>query len=204
MNTIPDLTSVSFHPSIFQKRENNVKREYRTLAEAEKSRSILVDTKIRSDYPLTSMDHYETPYNDVLRGIQELGPFSRAFFSKENIKWIQSNIRFGVYKYSDKKHIISNQDETNLIIVMRAIYLQNSDNPNDSRKYRKEILRLNNLVLDKVIPDIISELEQYKGYLRDIESIPEPLTLPVHSSITGTKGKDSRGFSDILGIDPYL
>lgn len=201
---IPDLISYDYHPSMFQKRENNVKIEYRTLAQMEKERSTMADAESRGDYPLSSMEEYETPYKNVLAGIQELTPFSKAFFSRENINWLQSNIRYKVYVYSDSKHVISKQDEANLLIVMRGIYLQNSNNPSCQKGYKAEILRINNLVIDKVVPDIISELEQYRGYLLDIASNPEPISLPKNVSITGTKGSYARGYADILGIDTLL
>lgn len=200
---LPDLVGYTYHPSIFQKRENNVKIEYRTLAQIEEDRATFSDAESRKDYPLSNMEEYDTPYKNVLSGIQELNPFSRAFFSRENMAWLQSNIRYKVYMYSDDRHVISDQDEANLIIVMRAIYLQNSNNPSCAKEYRAEILRINNLVIDKIIPDIISEIQQYKGYLRDISRVAEPISLPQNVSVTGTKGY-SRGPSDVLGIDTLL
>ena len=199
---LPDLISTIYHPSMFQKRENNVKIEYRTLAQMEQDRNTMTDAELRKDYPLSSMEEYETPYKNVLAGIQELTPFSKAFFSRENMAWLQSNIRYKVYMYSDDRHVISDQDEANLIIHMRAIYLQNSNNPSCRSGYKAEILRINNLVMDKVVPEIITELEQYKGYLRDIEKIADPLPRPTNTNIVGTKG--GRGYSDILGIDTLL
>lgn len=201
---LPDLVNYTYHPSMFQKRENNVKIEYRTLAQMEKERSTLVDAESRKDYPLSNVEEYDTPYKNILTGIQELNPFSKAFFSRDNITWLQSNIRYKVYMYSDDRHVISNQDEANLLIAMRAIYLQNSNNPKCAKDYRLEILRINNLVMDKVVPDIITEIQQYKGYLRDIGKNPVPISLPENVSITGTKGSYARGFSDILGIDTLL
>lgn len=201
---LPDLVDQAYHPSMFQKRDNNVKIEYRTLADMEKQRNNLTDANLRGDFPLTDLEHYEAAHKDVLRGIQELNPFSKAFFSRENINWLQSNIRYKVYMFSDDRHVISNQDEANLLISMRAVYLQNSNNPKCSKDYRKEILRINNLVMDKVVPDIVTEIQQYKGYLRDIEKNPIPISLPKNVNITGTKGGNSRGFSDVLGIDTLI
>ena len=57
---------------------------------------------------------------------------SLKFFSKENINIIQTLIRKGVYQKSNNTHIISNQDEQELIIIMRSIYLQYGKNlPNN-------------------------------------------------------------------------
>jgi hypothetical protein len=200
MSNQTDNINIMNHPSFYQNRDSVV-IENRSIAQIENDRTTLLDAESRKDYPLTSSENYNTPYRNVLSGIQELNPFSRMFFSVENIKWLQSNIRYKVYTYSDSKHIISNQDEANLIIVMRAMYLQYSNNPSCKKDYRGEILRINNLVLGKIVPDIITELEQYKGYLRDIEKNPEPIPLPQNVSITGTRGSYGRSPADVLGIN---
>ena len=96
---LPDLISYDYHPSMFQKREFDVKIEYRTLAQMEEERSTMSDAELRKDYPLSSMEEYDTPYKNVLAGIQEFTPFSKAFFSRENMAWLQSNIRYKVYMY---------------------------------------------------------------------------------------------------------
>ena len=71
--------------------------------------------------------------------------------------------------YTKSKNVISTQDETNLIIIMREVYLQNSRNPSSNIELmRAEIKRLNELVYAKVVPKIISEILQYKKYLSDI------------------------------------
>jgi hypothetical protein len=150
-----------------------------------------------------SVEHFDTPYKSILLGVQELGAMSKAYFSSQNVAWIQTHIRYEVYKRTDKKYVISNQDESNLLIIMRAIYLENSRNPTKAVEQKEEILRLNNLVIEEATTDIISELKQYSDYLRDISRNGIPLALPINTNTAGTKldGLDTpQGFADVLGL----
>ncbi len=197
---IPDLDP-GYHPSFFQTDVHFKKIQLRDMQDYENYRNNLVDGKSRKDQDMTESEHYDTPYKGILGSIQELSPFSKIYFSKENVEWIQKNIRYEVYKLSDKRYVIDPQDETNLLIVMKAIYLQNSKNPRKSSLYQQELLRLNRLVLNEAVPDIITQLQQYSAYIRDISKNPDPIALPRNVSITGTKTNNYRGPSDVWGID---
>lgn len=195
---VPDLITTNINPLYFQITQPETK--YRTIEEIEIERNSIGDAKYRKEQKMTNNNSYETPYKNVLTGIQELGPFSKAFFSKQNLELIQENIRYIVYTKS--KNIISKQDETNLVVIMREIYLQNSRNPSSNiQLMRDELKRLNDLVYAKVIPNILSEILQYKTYLSDIDKVRTPIQLPVNTSSVGTK--TNRGFSDVLGLDVY-
>jgi len=63
---------------------------------------------------------------EELKGIQSLTPLSRAFFSKQNISSLHTNIRYQVWLDTNKQHVISAQSNEELILIMRSIYLQNS------------------------------------------------------------------------------
>lgn len=136
-------------------------------------------------------------YKSILGGIQESSGFSSLYFSKANIEWMQKNIRYIIYKQNN--YVIGNQDEKELIIIMRAFYLQYSNNPEKKEDYQKEILRLNRLSLDHIIPKISTQVDQYEGYLRDISKIADPIPRAQNVNIVGTK--TNRGPSDVLGIN---
>jgi hypothetical protein len=197
---IPDLQPVIYHPSFFQTDTHFKKLEKRDIDAYTKYRNELVDGKSRRDQDMTYLETYETPYKGILGVAQELSPFSKIYFSKENMDWLQKNIRYLVYNTSDKKYVIDNQDETNLLIVMKAMYLQNCKNPKNSSAYKEELFRLNKIVLNQVVPDIVTQLQQYDGYIRDISNNPVPISLPVNMSIVGTK-IENRGPSDVWGIN---
>jgi hypothetical protein len=196
---VPDLVTTNFNPLSFQISPHQPGR-YRTIEEVKDERMVFNDASGRKQSIFTTKDTDDFPYKYVLTGIQEHGPFSQAFFSVDNLKWLHSNIRYQVY--SRTKTVVSKQDDTHLTHYMRYIYLQNSVNPGSIEEMRAEILRLNNLVIEEVVPKIISELTQYTSYLRDIERVRIPHAIPENSSVVGTKmyGEGRNGPADILGL----
>ena len=75
---------------------------------------------------------------------------------------------------------IDEQSKTDLLIIMRSIYLEYLNQPPEYletmdyktkkivlQQTKDEINRLNNIVVNEVVPKIISELQQYLDYLRD-------------------------------------
>jgi|APGre2960657404_1045060.scaffolds.fasta_scaffold01223_11 hypothetical protein len=154
-----------------------------------------VDPNIK-DLSLFGKDCDERTFDKILCGAQETSVFSRAFFSRSNILEIQKLIRYQVYLNSKNKYIIGDQSETELIIIMKSIYLRYSKMPKDYSCYAKEISRLNEIIVSRVIPGIINNIEQYIGYIKDSSSAPELLERSKNDSSAGTK--EPRSFSDIL------
>jgi hypothetical protein len=132
----------------------------------------------------------------LLCGVQESSLFSKLFFSKENVSEIQRVVKYQVYVKSGNRHIISRQTPTELLIVMRSIFLQYSQIPESVNCYKKEIARLNSLVVGSVLPGILDGIEQYIGYLKDSSRLPEPMDLP--KVPTGSGNKDLRSSTDVL------
>jgi len=122
---------------------------------------------------------------EALYGIQETSQLNQLFFSKKNMDIIQDMIRFNVYEKSEKKFIIDRQSDIELEIVMRSIYLQHSVNlPN---KIREQLQYLNGLVRDWCTQQIIPEVQQYHGYIKEIEYMPLPIDLPLNLSSKGSR-----------------
>ena len=121
----------------------------------------------------------------ALQGIQESSPLSMLFFSKQNMDILQLHIRYEVWKRSNKVYIISNQSETELEIIMRAFYLQHSRNMNN--RLVIQIKQLNQMIVEWVVPQILSEIKQYYGYLEDVQRLALPVELPQNVSSKGTK-----------------
>lgn len=123
---------------------------------------------------------------EALYGIQETSKLSHVFFSRQNLNHIQDMIRFEVYMKSNKKYVIDRQSDVNLEIIMRSIYLQHS--PNLPDKIKEQIEYLDKLVVDWCVEQIIPEVEQYMGYLSEIEYMPLPIDLPRNLSSKGSRG----------------
>jgi hypothetical protein len=122
---------------------------------------------------------------EALYGIQETSELNQLFFSKKNMENIQNMIRYNVYVKSEKKFIIDKQSDIELEIIMRSIYLQHS--PNLPNKIKEQIEYLNKLVSDWCSEQIIPEINQYVGYIKEIEYMPLPIDLPVNLSSKGSR-----------------
>lgn len=122
---------------------------------------------------------------ESLYGIQETSKLNQLYFSKKNMDIIQNNIRYTVYVKTNKKHIIDKQSDIELQIIMRSTYLQHS--PNLEYNYKEQIEYLNKLVVDWCVEKIIPQLEQYIGYLKEVEYMPMPIDLPVNLSSKGSR-----------------
>jgi len=122
---------------------------------------------------------------EALYGIQETSTLNQLFFSKKNMDIIQNMIRYTVYEKSEKKFIIDRQSDVELEIVMRSIYLQHS--PNLPNKIKEQIQYLNKLVSDWCSEQIIPEVSQYFGYMKEIEYMPVPIDLPLNLSSKGSR-----------------
>ena len=68
---------------------------------------------------------------------------------------------------------------------MKSIYLQHGKNLRVD--INKQIIDLNNLVLDYCVPNILSNIEMYLHYKRDITQLPVPLNRPTYISDSGTR-----------------
>ena len=117
-----------------------------------------------------------TDYRTAITGIWEANPIETAYFSAENIQIIQNAIKAKVYELSGERYILPNQNINNLKIIMRGIYLQYAEHsPVDMKG---QIVKLNKLVLDYVVPNVYNEAIGYEKYLRDQSTLVVPLPLP--------------------------
>ena len=135
------------------------------------------------------IDHSDERMNnfqvEALYGIQETSQLNQLFFSKKNMDNIQNMIRYNVYLKSENKFIIDKQSDIELEIIMRAIYLQYS--PNLQTQITEQIRYLNKLVCDWSVEQIIPEVQQYIGYMKEIEYMPVPIDLPLNLSSKGSR-----------------
>ena len=122
---------------------------------------------------------------DQLKGIQIDTPLSQAFFSRQNIHSLQVNIRHQVWLKSHKKHVIGYQDQNELLIVMRSVYLQYS--LNQPTNILQQIKDLNEMVLKYCVENVLSQLKQYISYNDHINQDLKIMEHSVNTSIRGNK-----------------
>jgi len=118
----------------------------------------------------------KTNYANATQHMMEKSLLSVTFFSLENITIIQNTLRSRVFEMSQRKYKIDSQEDDQLKIIMRSIYLQYGLNQND--EISKQVTELNERVLDYVVPQVYSEVVSYMKYKEDISTIPEPMKRP--------------------------
>ena len=122
-----------------------------------------------------------TPFRDALTGNWNDTALSLKFFSVENMQRLNQLIIEGVKKKSNGLYNIGKQDQDELKIIMRAIYLENSKNlPNN---IPEQINALNSLVLQYSVPQILSSLESYAKYMHDITNMYSLMERPIYSNV---------------------
>jgi hypothetical protein len=102
---------------------------------------------------------------------------SKAFFSRSNVDYLQEHLRKGVYERSRGKFEIGIQDEDQLNIIMRGIFLQNSKNLDN--KISQQVHELNKLVLKYCINQVYNAALSYKKYIVDASTMYHPMSHPV-------------------------
>lgn len=126
-----------------------------------------------------------TDFRDAMTGVWSESTLSRSYFSKQNQEIIQNALRAEIYKKSEGKFVIGQQDYEQLQIVMRGIYLQNSQN--SEKDIPGQIAKLNRLVLDYCIPQVYSEAVAFIKYRYDVSVLPTPIDLPSMSNQNHSK-----------------
>jgi hypothetical protein len=178
-------TIYNYYPDIFEKHHVPPSIESRNLGTYElELNNIGTNPEKYKDNPMSkNINKFKSSH--ILSGIQESSNLSRLFFSQENITEIQRRLKKKIYDQTGE--IIDRQNVTNLVIIMRSIYLQYSRNYIELLKIKEEINRLDELVINEILPKLLSQLQQYNDYLKDISSNPVPIVLPVNPSSAGTK-----------------
>lgn len=123
---------------------------------------------------------------DMLRGNWETTSVSQAFFSPSNVGTIQNAIRRYVYEKSQPKgYVIDDQSADELKIIMRAIYYQYAKNL--PFNVSQQVSELNEMVVNWSGPHILSAVDHYHYYLKDISHLPVPMAQPKNLSRAGSK-----------------
>ena len=123
--------------------------------------------------------------NQALYGILNCSPLSKIFFSKANVKLVHDMLRYNVYIKSNKKYTIGAQSNIELEIILRSTFLQHSRNL--PYKIREQVKELDSITVNIMTPRVLSEIEQYVGYLHRVEQLPIPIAHPVNLSSAGTR-----------------
>lgn len=204
------LVRADAHPTFFQDVNANAKenlKNQRTLLSVTTDRESKLVTsdlgKLESsgNFNFTEKVDVELTGSNtrhLFRNLYGETPLTFLFFSKQNIDNIQNVIRHLIYK--ELLQVIDRQNDTELMIVMRSIFLEYHRHPKlltpnmtDAEKtrltkqYTDEVSRLNDLVINESVPRIISQLQQYMDYLKDCSTPRSIMPKPQSASVTGTR-----------------
>jgi len=118
-------------------------------------------------------------YSEAMTGNWSDTLLSTTYFSSKNIKIIQNGIRIGVFQRSNGQYLIGEQNEDELKIIMRGVFLQNSLNIQNNIK--EQVENLNKIVFDYAIPQIYGEAQGYMKYKYDVSTLAVPMEHPIMS-----------------------
>jgi hypothetical protein len=128
--------------------------------------------KMYDKIPVNQITTIRNPLNGTWSNTQ----LSDLFFSKENIVIIQNGIRAGVYNMSGGKYLIDNQDNEQLSIIMKGMFLEYSKNM--PTNITEQIDILNNKVIAYCTNQVYQEAKGYLTYLKDSSTLITPLDYP--------------------------
>jgi hypothetical protein len=129
---------------------------------------------------------------DLVRGNIEKNTLNTNFFSPANVQIIQNRLQYEVYARSQGKYRVGPQSAENLLIIMRSMYYQYGKNLECNIK--EQIQELNTYVINFAVPKILSEVDMYQQYRKDITTLPVPMLQPVNISRAGTKSLPLKPF----------
>ena len=120
----------------------------------------------------------------LLKSIYTPTPLGEIFFSPDNIKRLQNKIKKSIFIESKGKYKLQvDQNESYLLVVMRAVYIQ--DSYNSPYRIIHQVKELNEKVINRILPDMMSNIKQNEEYLNIIDKPIDPIPLPVNVSRAG-------------------
>ena len=124
-------------------------------------RAIYIDLhKIYKHQNMNDNTEATSLYKDtVIRGIHNKNVVNQLFFSEKNIDNLDKRLRYTVWLMSSKQYSLGPQNKTELVIIMRSVYLDYSKNLD--YMITEQIRDLNDIVISKTAPRLLSQTTQY-------------------------------------------
>jgi hypothetical protein len=110
-------------------------------------------------------------------------PLNSLYFSEFNMHLVQKGIR---QKFRNDTNIrIDYQNPNDLYALMRVVFINNSGD--HFSNVNEQVRAMNTIVIDEAIRQIKTGVAQYVNYIRDIETISEPMDRPLNTTTFGKK-----------------
>ena len=127
---------------------------------------------------LTTATEYENPIKEML-------------YSQKNINFLQQKCIDTIYYKTNKKYLISPQDENQILQIITNVYnnipVQDYYVTEDNILFKQEISYLNSFILKEITEYVYNSLLNYISYSEFIANGVQPIERPVNVSIKGTK-----------------
>ena len=136
--------------------------------------------------PLNGVDQDPIPSADVRTSMitsmhKTTTPLNAAFFQQGNLERIQMMLR---KQFKDETGLsIDRQNPRDVMTFMRYVYINNAMNPYGN--IEAQIARMNQQVVDKMLPQIREGVSAYIMYIRDASTNYVPNPLPRNTSLAG-------------------
>ena len=134
--------------------------------------------------------------SELLKGHISDSGLSKHFFSKCNLDYLQNLLIKNIYNVSKGKYRISRQSDKELLIIMRQIYLNEALNNDDNIILQVNLL--NNIIIKKTVPPLLSNISQHNTYLQKINNplfiMDHPKNVNSSSNRTTLEGSSNRLF----------
>jgi hypothetical protein len=152
------------------------------------------NSKVKNYNKFTDLDNTNVEKNNwatensiqksLLKSVYTPTPLGELFFCVDNIRRLQNKIKKSVFIESKGKYKLdADQNESDLLIVMRAVYIQ--DSFNSPYRIVHQVKELNQKVINRILPDMITNIKQNEEYISAIERPIDPIPLPVNVSRAG-------------------
>jgi hypothetical protein len=120
----------------------------------------------------------------LLKSVYTPTPLGELFFCPDNIRRLQNKIKKSIFIESKGKYKLdADQNESDLLIVMRAVYIQ--DSFNSPYRIVHQVKELNQKVINRILPEMITNIKQNEEYINSIDRPIDPIPLPVNVSRAG-------------------
>ena len=124
---------------------------------------------------------------------------AKLYFSVENIKRIQKSIKREIYNRSYKKYKL-NEDQSVLDLLQAMIIVYEDKSKNLPYETIRQVKMLNEFTVQYVSPDIMTNLKQHYGYLKDINNPTEPIPPPINVNHAGRLQLTGTDVYNIYGL----
>ncbi|AYV85018.1 MAG: hypothetical protein Satyrvirus2_29 [Satyrvirus sp.] len=114
---------------------------------------------------------------------------AKIFFHPKNVDLIQKKIIVEIFRRTNSEYLIEKQNSDDLKFVMESIYVQNTKF--SSNNIKKRINMLDNLVVESIVPGIISQIDSHFNYLKQVFGPKQIIDRPKNVSNAGLKALPS-------------